>query len=237
MKQVQAHRIKGPTPILAVIIIATVSLTSSLLVASHSFANSDRYLDVVFGAAAIVTPVLGFYLVYLFIVHHRSKLCDDEHLARHMENFSPANKQKVRDENLVPSNKSSRQTLEARRKEVYRENSLLFLVHDWVPSTKDGQIADVTIRLIDHQKFDKPSNRLLPVPGGPISLGEVHSVEYELGPKFFDSTVVRSNPEDNYRLDVAAFSPMVCVAKVLFKDETRAPLILCRYINFNVASR
>jgi hypothetical protein len=61
-------------------------------------------------------------------------------------------------------------------------------------------------------------------------LGE-RLVEYHLGPKFFVKTVVKTDPEDGFRLEVSAYGPMLCLACVTF-DDGKAPVELERYIDF-----
>lgn len=107
---------------------------------------------------------------------------------------------------------------EQRRIKRYQDNRGLFLVHTWRPSHTPGRVVDIAITLSQHDK-------------GPLSEGKVKSVEYHLGEKFFDYTVVKTNAKDNFRLDVSAYGPMLCLAKVNFDDNT-PPLELERYINF-----
>lgn len=108
--------------------------------------------------------------------------------------------------------------LERRRIGRYQENYGLFLVHTWRPSDSPGQVADIAISLRQHGD-------------GPLSEGKILSVEYVLGPKFFNNPVAKTNANDNFRLDVSAYAPMLCLAKVKFTDGT-SPIILERYIDF-----
>ena len=82
----------------------------------------------------------------------------------------------------------------------------------------EGQVADIVIYL--HQHGD-----------GPLTNGTVKSVEYHLGPKFSDKTIVSADANSDFRLEVSAYGPMLCVAFVNF-DDGSSPLRLPRYINF-----
>lgn len=69
---------------------------------------------------------------------------------------------------------------------------------------------------------------------GPLSEGRVDKVEYQLGDKFFRGPRSKTTPSDSFRLEVSAYGPMLCLARVHIKDES-APVILERYINFEEA--
>jgi len=102
----------------------------------------------------------------------------------------------------------------------YEENRGLFLVHEWwTPSQEPEQVADVTIRLKQHQE-------------GPLSRGEIRAVEYTLGPRFTDHSLVRMDPTDDYAIHVPMWDTMLCLAKVYFTDGS-PPLLLERYVNFD----
>jgi hypothetical protein len=109
--------------------------------------------------------------------------------------------------------------LEEERTGAYREQRGLFLIHYWRPSDKPNQVADIVIRLHQHNL-------------GPLSEGEVESVEYQLGPKFSVRPVKISDPTDNFELEVSAYRPMLCLAIVTLIDGTT--LKLTRYIDFPV---
>ena len=101
---------------------------------------------------------------------------------------------------------------------MYQQHDGLFLVHSWRASSTPGQVADIAISLYHH-------------PDGLIPTGLVRSVTYELGPKFFDHPVVKVNEGEDFRLEVSAYGPMLCLAHVQFVDG-RPSLDLYRYIDF-----
>jgi hypothetical protein len=109
--------------------------------------------------------------------------------------------------------------LEEERTREYREQRGLFLIHYWRPSDKPDQVADIVIRLHQHNL-------------GPLSEGEVESVEYQLGPKFSVRPVEISDPTNYFELEVSAYRPMLCLAKVNLTDGTT--LKLTRFIDFPV---
>jgi len=112
---------------------------------------------------------------------------------------------------------------EQRRIEIYRRNRGLFLAHTWRPSTQPGQVADIVIYLRQHGDPEREDC--------PLSQGLVKSVEYHLGPRFSNRTIVKRNRKRNFRLEVSAYGPMLCLARVHFADAS-PPVDLERYIDF-----
>jgi hypothetical protein len=114
-------------------------------------------------------------------------------------------------------------SLEYQRKEIYESNRGSFLVHTWRPSSEQGQVADIVIRLAEHlDTRNRPSL---------LQEGEIKSVTYELGRKFSSDPFEKTNAADNFRLKVSAWGPMLCLAEVAFNDGTE-PVRLTRYIDF-----
>lgn len=58
-------------------------------------------------------------------------------------------------------------------------------------------------------------------------------MEYELGRRFFDRPHTETDPRDGFRLDVSAYAPALCLARVHFRD-SRRPLVLMRYLDFPI---
>jgi hypothetical protein len=115
------------------------------------------------------------------------------------------------------------QPLEARRLKEYEDNRGLFLAHYWEPSVKEGQKADIRVQLLAHRHPDGRKT--------PLEEGLVERVTYQLGPRFEEETVVKRNRKDNFALEFSLYSPVLCLAKVEFNDDTE-PLYLSRYIDF-----
>ncbi len=111
--------------------------------------------------------------------------------------------------------------LNTQRIKLYEDNRGLFLVHTWRFSTVPGQVADIIISLQEHPYYVHRS----------ILEEEVESVRYELGRRFFDEPQARHNREDNFALEVSAYSPMLCLAEVKCNDG-HEPIYLSRYIDF-----
>jgi hypothetical protein len=78
---------------------------------------------------------------------------------------------------------------EERRIKAYQDNRGLFLVHTWRPSEDPGEVADIVISVRQH-----------PGENQPLTDGHIKSVEYHLGPKFFNRTVVKTSSEDGVSL-------------------------------------
>jgi hypothetical protein len=115
------------------------------------------------------------------------------------------------------------QPLEDRRRKEYEDNRGLFLGHYWEPSDKEGQKADIRVQLLAHRHPDGRKT--------PLEEGVVERVTYQLGENFEEETVVKRNRKDNFALEFSLYSPVLCLAKVEFNDDTE-PLYLSRYIDF-----
>jgi hypothetical protein len=112
------------------------------------------------------------------------------------------------------------------RDQIYEEQQNLFLFHTWRPSTLEGQLADISIRLKEH-----PSGKERLRDVRPLSDGLVERVEYFLGRSFFDGqTVIKTNAEEDFRLDVSAYGSTLCVARVHFRHGDS--VVLKRYLDF-----
>ena len=223
--KLEPHRITKPFQLLAAWISGLVLLVGAF-VGGAVFITEPSWLQALFGVAAVIIVPLFIVLIFIMQTRYRPQLQDDpyyaEYLKKQMEtfkDFAPENLQYVggaitdveADNDLVDEP-------EKRRNQRYINNRGVFLVHTWRRSHIPGQFADIAISL--HQHGD-----------GPLSEGKVDSVEYHLGPKFFQHPVVKTDASENFRLDVSAYGPMLCLARVYFNDGT-APLELERYINF-----
>ena len=111
--------------------------------------------------------------------------------------------------------------LEQARVRRYEKYQGVFLVHSWRPSRQQGQLADIVFRLRQHGE-------------GPLKAGSVDRVEYVLGPKFFEGPVVKRNRENDFRLEVSAYSPMLCVARVCLANGSSFDVE--RYADFDSTS-
>jgi hypothetical protein len=119
-------------------------------------------------------------------------------------------------------------TLDADRDAIYTNNRGLFLTHAWRPSTNPGQVADIVIRLAQH--LDTPERENL------LAVGKIDSVTYELGRKFSPDPIekTKNDATEDFRLEVSAYGPMLCLAEVSFNDD-KDPIRLQRYIDFPTA--
>jgi hypothetical protein len=117
-------------------------------------------------------------------------------------------------------------TLDSDRDYIYTQTRGLFLTHAWRSSSKPRQVADIVIRLEQH--LDTPEREDL------LEAGKIESVTYELGRKFSPDPIVQNDPTDNFKLEVSAYGPMLCLAEVSFNDD-KNPIRLQRYIDFPTA--
>jgi hypothetical protein len=118
----------------------------------------------------------------------------------------------------VPTVASIAKHLEERRVFIYEQNRGLFLTHTWRPSVVTGQVADIVVSLRQHGS-------------GPLTQGSVECVEYWLGPKFSNQPEVKTKEDPSFDLDLTAYSPALCIARVTLTDQV-TPLELSRYLDF-----
>ncbi len=168
--------------------------------------------------------LVPLFMVFLFLLQtkFRPQLQDDPYYSKWLEaerkefrDFKPEN---LPDGSSGPALEGARERdLESLRIKRYEQYQGVFLVHSWRPSRLRGQVADVLLRLQQHGE-------------GPLSHGRVDHVEYALGPKFFSGPVEKRNADASFRLEVSAYGPMLCLARVHLAD--RSSFVLERYIDF-----
>ena len=235
--KIEAHKITKPIQLMAVWFVALLLIDATFLTAAAKI-NSPTWLAPTLVISAIAFVPLFLACVFLMQTVFRKELQDDpfysEWLKRQEEtfkNFAPENvpvastiNVNVSDSTNITAGRDTaigEEDLEKKRIKSYKDKKGLFLIHSWRPSFTPGQVADIVIWLQQHRK-------------GPLSNGEVEKVEYQLGPKFFKRPKVKTNQSDSFRLEVSAYGPMLCLARVYIKDE-KEPLLLERYINFEEA--
>ena len=224
---IEPHKITRFVQLPAVWLGALVLLVGAFLGAGLMATELWVRLTFVIAAVALIPLFVG--VVFLLQTRYRPELLEDPHYVNYrrrqevdFKDFRPENLQS-RDlqSAAVGEEDETWEELERKRIEIYEKSEGLFLVHTWRPSQEPGQIADIAIRL--HQHGD-----------GPLSQGQVKSVEYHLGPKFFEYPVIQTDPRDQFRLDVSAYGPMLCLARVHFHDDG-SPLLLTRYVDFDTS--
>jgi len=137
-------------------------------------------------------------------------------IASPFEGFSPENLMPVSQEN---QGERLDEDAEAERIKLYGDYEGVFVVHRWLPSSYPGQKADIMIHIVQHNE-------------GPLTAGQVESVDYYLGPKFPGSPYHKMNAEDNFALQVSAYAPMLCLAKITLKNGKT--MMLYRYCDFPI---
>jgi hypothetical protein len=223
--KIEPHRITKPIQLLAVWFSALVLLDTAFLVAAAKISNPAWVAPMLSVAAVVFVPI---FLIAAFLMQtiFRPQLQDDSHYAEWLKRrekmfrqFTPENKPQRKAAVISIANETTfLDPPEQMRIQVYAKQKGLFLVHDWRPSGAPGQLADIVIWLHQHQQ-------------GPLSDRTVDRVEYYLGPKFFDRPVVKRSDSDAFKLEVSAYAPMLCLARVFLKGE-QEPIDLTRYIDF-----
>ena len=205
LTNLKPHRIIRTVSFLALGIVAVIILVS---------------LQAPWGAYAIVVGILVGG-IFSFIRYPYVRLEDRdllEYSHREFRGFSTDASER-REETADPPEDQ----LVKDRDAQYGANRGLFLVHTWKFSEKPGQVADIIIR--PHQHLDTSTRLDL------LKAGKVESVRYELGRRFFDAPVTKTNKEGNFALEVSAYRPMLCLAEVTFNDD-HPPMHLSRYVDF-----
>lgn len=224
--KIEPEKITKPIQLLAVWFVGLVILVGAFLGAAAAITN-PTWLQAALGITAIILVPVLIGLIFVLQTKFRTQFLDDPYYAEWLKrqdeafkNFAP--------ENIGPSNPQSNVVVKAaetweereeRRKRVYRDHRGLFLVHTWRPSRFPGQEADISISLHQHGEQPFPADK-------------ISYVEYHLGPMFFKHPVVKTNAEDHYRLDISAYGPVLCLARVNFNDGS-PPLDLERYVNID----
>jgi len=200
---------------------------SGLVILVGSFLTGARLLTspnwispfLTISAVAIVPLFLA--LLFLLQTRFRPQLQEDAYYAAYLEsqrkefqNFEP--------ENLVSDGSgrallASQGEIDTERIARYTQYQGVFLVHSWRPSSQAGQVADIALRLQQHGE-------------GPLSRGTIDHVEYALGPKFFSMPVVKKNKTEFFRLEISAYGPVLCLARVHLSDGS--DFLLERYLDF-----
>jgi pYEATS domain-containing protein involved in immunity len=219
----QPHLIKSPIQLLAVWFATLVVVDGAFVTGAATVSNPAWIAPLLAVAAVVFVPV---FLVAAFVMQTRFRafIQDDEHFADWQKRQEILFKD-FKAENEVPPggaasetqvSNESWQARELRRKKRYEDQQGLFLVHAWRPSSRRSW-KDIVIWL--HQHGD-----------GPLSQGNVECVEYHLGPKFFTHPVEKRNAEEKFRLEVSAYGPMLCLARVWLKGDMN-PIDLERYVD------
>lgn len=231
--KIEAHKITKPIQLMAVWFVALLLIDSAFLTAAVKITTPPWLAPTLIISAIVFVPL---FLIGVFLMQtvFRKELQDDkfysEWLKRQEETFEDFAPENIVHNGGINVNISGSAgididlvgaNLEERRKKSYEDNKGLFLVHTWRPSITPGQVADIVIWLQQHGK-------------GPLSEGRVEKVEYQLGDKFFNGPKVKTNSSESFRLEVSAYGPMLCVARVYIKDDA-TPIILERYVNFEEA--
>jgi hypothetical protein len=108
------------------------------------------------------------------------------------------------------------------REEIYEENRELFLVHSIQPSRLQNQRYDVFVYLAGAHG-EQPSD-------------VVDQAEFFLGRNWGNQVYSVRNPGvgKTIGLRTSAYGPALCICRVTFKDEAQQPIILHRFLDFEM---
>ncbi len=222
--QLDPGKVKKPIQLLAVMVAGLVLLVGLFLTAAAKVDKPPWAAGMLMITAVAIVPIFVGVVVLMwtkFRVHLQDDHYYAEWLRRQERTFRTFKAENVPTRS-VPQVDPAATVLqgEPRRIKRYEENQGVFLMHRWRPSTTRGQIADVVIEPVQHRE-------------GALSAGLVESVTYYLGPQFFGGkSVVKRDALENFRLEISAYGPVLCLAEVRIKGR-KEPLILERYIDFD----
>jgi prokaryotic YEATS domain len=217
-------KVKKPIQLLAVMIAGLVLLVGGFLTGAAKI-ERPPWAPAVLVIAAVVSVPLFVGVVVLMWTRFRVHLQDDhyyaEWLKRQEKTFRGFRAENVSTRSLAQVDPTATALQgEPRRLRRYEETQGIFLVHRWRASHTRGQIADIVIEPVQHRE-------------GPLSAGLVESVTYYLGPRFFGGkSVIKKDALDNFRLEVSAYGPLLCLAEVRLKGR-KEPVVLERYVDFD----
>lgn len=221
--RIEPHRIKTPIQLLAVWFAALVILDGVFLGAAIMIHNPNWIAPALVVTAIALVPV---FLISALVMQTKFRpLLQEDMYYSEWQKRQDELFRGFEAENTMASSASTpnEQQLdetweerERRRVKQYEKQEGLFLVHSWRPSDRQGWV-DIVIWLHQHGE-------------GPLSEGLIERVEYHLGPKFFTHPVIKYNSSENFRLEVSAYGPMLCLARVFVKGKND-PIDLERYID------
>lgn len=214
--KINPEKVTTPIQLLAVWFIALLLLTGSFFAAATQI-EEPTWISPLLIISGIVLVIIFVILIFLMQTKFRPEMLSGneylQYIDKSFKDFKPENLDKTSKVKKIDDS-----SLEEKRISEYQDNSGLFLTHISRPSKVKGQVADIRIKLFQHGK-------------GPLTLNQIENVEYELGGKFFKKPVIKTNSDENYAIDVSAYAPMLCVAKVNMKDHKA--IMLSRYIDFD----
>lgn len=209
---------------MAVWFVTLLSIITAFLIAAAKI-HEPKWLCPALVISAICFVPLFLLGVFLMQTVFRKELQEDQYysewLRKHEQVFKGFKPENLRaDTGAGPTNLQPLETsMESERVKRYQAQKGLFLVHSWRPSLTRGQVADIVIWVHQHGE-------------GPLTHSLIDRVEYELGPKFFNKPHVKRNCQEQFKLEVSAYGPMLCLASIYLKDGT-SPILLDRYIDFD----
>ena len=224
--KIEPHKITKPIQLTTIWFIALLLIDSSFLFFATKISEPKWACPTLIISAICFVPL---FLVPIFLLQtvFRKELQEDlyysEWLKRHENAFAGFKSENILDsfETKMSASLVGEDELEKIRIQKYQDYRGLFLVHSWRPSRIHGQIADIIIWIQQHCSW-------------PLNNGDIDKVEYELGPKFFGKPITKYNSNEQYRLEVSAYGPVLCLARVFIIGEN-SPILLERYIDFDEA--
>ena len=115
------------------------------------------------------------------------------------------------------------------RDKEYQRTSNLFLVHVCKPSTRAGQRYDVTIFLMRHITGREPNQT--------EGFEDVEKAEFYFGESWGNQVITAHNEGSFVGVSTSAWGMFLATCRVTFRDRKKTPVILYRYVDFEMAPR
>ena len=113
------------------------------------------------------------------------------------------------------------------REAEYARTGELFIVHVYRRSTQPNQLYDITLFLIRHVHGTAPNQK--------TGFADVEKAEFYFGPSWHGEVFVAHNDGGYIGVRTSAWGTFLATCRVTFRDSAKAPLILQRYVDFEMA--
>jgi|ERR1700736_309803 len=114
-----------------------------------------------------------------------------------------------------------------KRAEEYARTNGFMLAHVYRPSTKSNQVFDIFIFVVRHQKgTSTPPKR---------KFTEIEKAEFFFGESWGNEVFTAPNTGGVIGVRTHAWGTFLASCRITFKDASKAPIILYRYVDFSMA--
>lgn len=132
-------------------------------------------------------------------------------------------------QSIAPTRSPSAAPWQEKHDAEYARTQGLFVVHVYKSSIRPSELYDITVFLMRHVKGSAPNQ----VTG----FTEIDRAEFYFGPSWHDEVFVAHNVGGYIGVRTSAWGTFLASCRVTFKDPSTAPLVLHRYVDFEMRPR